>query len=611
MISQLRKCLALLSRRMRWRWATLIPLAIIAAVMEGLGAAAVFFLIKIASDPSRLADLPVASSLFLRLPWRGEKAVVEILTAAVALFYLVKNGLLGFVAYTQRTLVTESEAALARRMLEGYLTLPYALHLRRNSAEMVRNIMDSVHRVFERVLLPAVGILSEGLIVLGIVAVLMATAPWPTLLAGGFLFLLLAVLLRVTRRRVARWGIQEQRLRSETLQSVQQSLGGLKEIRVMGRERFFYEHFSDLQRALARITCLHDTFASFPRLLMETIFVLGMLLVLLITARGGAGEDAVPLLGLCAYGGFRILPSIHRILLNLNNIRFGAAAVDHLYDDTLLFERHRMDQKTSFQGAARPFTGSIALDGVQYVYDGSDSSALKDISLTIHRGESIGIVGPTGGGKSTLINIILGLLRPSRGRVTVDGRDVFAALGLWQRRIGYVPQEIYLIDDSLRRNIAFGLSDEEIDEQKVRAAVGLAQLEEFVRSLPLGLDTMIGERGVRLSGGERQRVAIARALYHDPELLIFDEATSALDNQTERELSRAIEALQGEKTLILIAHRLSTVRQCGRLVFLRNGRIEGEGTFGQLLESSREFRDMVARYEAGEIAVGGSPVNRT
>jgi ATP-binding cassette subfamily C protein len=609
MISQLRKCLAFLSPGMRWRWAMLIPLAIIAAMMEGLGAAAVFFLIKIVSDPSRLPDLPVVSSLFLRLPWHGEKAVVEILITAVALFYLAKNGLLGFVVYAQRTLVTESQAALARRMLQGYLALPYALHLRRNSAEMIRNIIDSAPRVFERVLLPAVGILTEGLVILGVVAVLMATAPWPTVVAGGILFLFLAALLRLTRRHVSRWGTQEQRLRKETLQSVQQSLGGLKEIRVMGRERFFYERFSDLERALARITCLHETFASFPRLLMETTFVLGMLLILSITARGGAGEDAVPLLGLCAYGGFRILPSINRILLHWNGIRFGAAVVDHLYDDMMLFERHRGDRSRSSGGEARPFTGSIVLDGVQYVYDGSDSPALKDISLTVHRGESIGIVGPTGGGKSTLINIILGLLRPSRGRVTVDGRDIFASLGLWQQKIGYVPQEIYLIDDSLRRNIAFGLSDEGIEEQKVRAAVGLAQLEEFLASLPLGLDTMTGERGVRLSGGERQRVAIARALYHDPELLIFDEATSALDNQTERELSRAIEALQGEKTLILIAHRLSTVRQCGRLIFLRNGRIEGEGTFGQLLESNREFRDMVARYEADEIA-GGSPVKR-
>jgi ABC-type multidrug transport system fused ATPase/permease subunit len=205
---------------------------------------------------------------------------------------------------------------------------------------------------------------------------------------------------------------------------------------------------------------------------------------------------------------------------------------------------------------------------------------------------------------------MLGLLTPSAGRVTVDGRDIFAELRLWQQKIGYVPQEIYLIDDSLRRNIAFGVEDESIDEERVRAAVVMAQLEEFVQSLALGLDTVVGERGVRLSGGEKQRVAIARALYRDPEVLIFDEATSALDNQTERALSRAIESLQGEKTLILIAHRLSTVRQCGRLIFLRGGRIEGEGTFGELLQSNREFREMVSRYEADKSAVGGGAPNR-
>jgi ABC-type multidrug transport system fused ATPase/permease subunit len=610
MIHSVRKCRAFLSPRMRWRWAVMIPLSVAAAGLEALGAAGVFFLIKIVSDPARLAEWPFASALTSRLPWQGEKAVVEFLTAALAIFYLLKNGLLAYVAYAERKLVSESETALARRMLAGYLALPYALHLRRNSADMVRNIMDAVHRVFERVLLSALGIFTEGLIIVGIVAVLIASAPWPTLLAGGFLFLLLAALLRVTRRYVARWGLQEHRLNRETLQSVQQSLGGLKEIRVMGREGFFYRRFAAQQEALARIACLHDTFAVLPRLLMETIFVFGMLLVLLITARGGAGEDAVALLGLCAYGGFRVLPSINRILLHLNGIRFGAAAVDHLYDDMLLFERHRMDQKTSFQNAAHPFTGSLALDRVNYIYDGGDGPALEDIRFSIRRGESIGIVGPTGSGKSTLINIMLGLLTPSAGRVTVDGRDIFAELRLWQQKIGYVPQEIYLIDDSLRRNIAFGVEDESIDEERVRAAVVMAQLEEFVQSLALGLDTVVGERGVRLSGGEKQRVAIARALYRDPEVLIFDEATSALDNQTERALSRAIESLQGEKTLILIAHRLSTVRQCGRLIFLRGGRIEGEGTFGELLQSNREFREMVSRYEADKSAVGGGAPNR-
>lgn len=586
---------------MRLRWAALIPLALISAMMEALGAAAVFFLIRVVSDPAAPIHIPVVGRVLDAYP---RTHLVPWLTLLVGLFYVVKNGLLAFAAYAQRTLVAESEAALARRTLRGYLSLPYAFHLRRNSAEMVRNIFDSVQRVFERVLLPALGIVTESLVIAGILAVLLLAAPLPTVAAGGFLFLLLAVLLRATRHRVARWGAQEQRLKKETLQSLQQSLGGLKEIRVMGRERFFYERFGALRQELARIASLHDTFAAMPRLLMETVFVLGMLLVLLsITDGGGARHEAVALLGLCAYGGFRIIPSVNRMFYSINSIRFGAAAVNHLYADVMLFDEHDDATPAAAGGRRRPFRESIALAGVHYIYEGAAGPALRDVSLTIRRGESVGIVGPTGSGKSTLINIILGLLRPSAGSVMVDGRDIFADLGAWQGKIGYVPQEVFLLDDTLRRNIAFGLAEAEIDEGKLRAAVGLAQLEEYVASLPLGLETVVGERGLRLSGGERQRIAIARALYHEPDLLIFDEATSALDNQTERALSRAIETLQGEKTLVLIAHRLSTVQQCGRLIFLRNSRIEGEGTFAQLLESNREFRDMVSRHEASEISL--------
>ena len=599
MIAQLRKCRAFLSPRMRWRWAALIPLAVAAAAMEALGAAAVFFLIKIVSDPSQLTAYPLASWLLAKLPWHSSERVVQSLTFLVAIFYLLKNSLLGCVAYAQRKVVSESQVTLARRMLQGYLALPYAVYLRRNSAELVRNMTDSVQRTFRDVLLPALGVVTELLVVLGIILVLMATAPWVTLIAVGVLFSAMAALLKLTRYRIARWGAEEQGLKKDTLQSLQQSMGGLKEIKVMGRENFFYTRFSRLQQALADVSCFYETLAHLPPLLVEMIFVFGMLVVILsITARGGPGESAIPLLGLCAYGGFRIIPSVNRILWYLNRVRFGAAAIDDLYRDLTLFERNPAGALGASRADGVRFADKIVLDGVRYAYEGSEAPALQEINLTIRCGESIGIVGPTGSGKSTLINVILGLLQPSSGRLTVDGRDAFENLHLWQRKIGYVPQEIYLTDDSLRRNIAFGLEDQEIDERNVETAIRLAQLEDFVASLPRGLDTVIGERGVRLSGGERQRVAIARALYHEPELLVFDEATSALDNQTEREVSKAIEALQGNQTLILIAHRLSTVRKCDRLVFLRAGRVAGSGAFAELLQTNREFRDLVSSYDA-------------
>jgi ATP-binding cassette subfamily C protein len=604
MIEQARKCLAFLPARLRWRWAAQVPLALVAAALETVGAAAVFFLIKVVSDPARVVELPLPAAVSQRLAAIGGAPALPWLTLGVALFYIGKNALLALFVYLQRRVMGESQVALSRRLMRGYLALPYAIHLRRNSAELVRNVSESAYRVFDRVLGPALFIVTETLVIFGIVAVLMWTAPWPTIFAVAVLFASLALVLKITRRHVSRWGHEEHLLKKETLQSVQQSFGGLKEIRVMGREQFFYERFSGLQEAFARVMCQFETLSMMPRLIIETVFVLGMLLVILLVTAGMGREDVLPVLGLCAYGGFRIVPSVNRIIMGWNSIRFGAPAVDHLADDLRLFTGE-LDSPRS--GGAFSFDDRLALTGIQYVYENGAGPALDDLSLVIRRGESVAIVGSTGAGKSTLINIVLGLLTPTAGAVTVDGRDLLQNLPAWRSKIGYVPQEIYLFDDTLRRNIALGREDAEIDAGKLAAAIRSAQLEDVVAALPLGLDTVVGERGVRLSGGERQRVAIARALYGEPELLVFDEATSALDNRTERELALAIDALQGGRTLVVIAHRLSTVRRCRRIVFLRQGRIEGDGTFEQLVQTNGEFRAMVSRYEAEETIAPAAP----
>jgi ATP-binding cassette subfamily C protein len=315
-----------------------------------------------------------------------------------------------------------------------------------------------------------------------------------------------------------------------------------------------------------------------------------MFFVLLVTAGGGTGPESVPLLGLYAYAGFRVIPSANRIVFLLSEIRFGRAALDRVRGDLALIARNVPG------GAAEPsdsdlrFEERLDLERVSYTYEQGAGPVITDLSLTIRRGESIGIVGATGAGKSTLVDLVVGLLEPTAGRLAVDGVDIRTRLASWQRHIGYVPQSAFLIDDTLRRNIAFGIPDREIDERRVQAATQRAQLESLVASLPEGLATTVGERGVRLSGGERQRVGIARALYHEPAVLVFDEATSALDSRTEAELTRAIEALRGDTTLVLVAHRLSSVRHCDRLVLLRDGRIADSGTFDELMTRNADFR---------------------
>jgi ATP-binding cassette subfamily C protein len=596
-----RKMLGLLTRRERWRWALQSPLLVLGAAMEAVGAAAVFMLIRLVADPSDFAATPLGAALTRRLPHDGPAAPIMAAAAAVAGFYVAKNALLAATAAIHSRILITSVANLSRRLLRGYMAAPLPFHIRRNSAELIRNCADASEAVFRMVLGPAVALVSEILVALGIIVVLLFTAPASTLLAVAILAVLLTTALRLTRRTVHRWGEDEQESRRQMLQTLQHSLGGLKEVRLLGREPFFYQQFARQQGTIIAIRTWHATLSEASRLLIETVFVCGMLLVIaLVMAREGTPADVMPVLGLFAYAGFRIIPSVNRILWHLNNIRFGRAAVDRLSGDLAAIGP---DLRAASNGAAdvpMTFDHELSLRNVTLTYAGSRTPALREVSLRITPGESIGIVGPTGAGKSTLVDIILGFLQPAMGTVTVDGHDIFRSTTTWQRRIGYVPQTIFLSDDSLRRNVALGRADQEIDEQRVHTALRLAQLEEFVAALPDGLDTVVGERGVRLSGGERQRVAIARALYHEPQLLVFDEATSALDTETERELGRAIEALHGQKTLIIIAHRLSTVRNCDRLIFLREGRIAGIGSFDQLLAGNREFRRLATEPAPAE-----------
>jgi ATP-binding cassette subfamily C protein len=434
---------------------------------------------------------------------------------------------------------------------------------------------------------------SELVTAAAITVVLLIMAPKVTLIAGTFLVVLLAVLLRLTRRMADYFGTQQHQLERASLRTLQEALGAIKEIKALGREDFFHRSFGEKQRRVLELGYIGKTLENITPQVTETIFVCGALAVVaLITGTGQAGAQGPPLLALFGYAAFRIVPAVNRVGWRVNMVRSASAAVESLYDDYLLVAgadwEHATAQRQSVQ-----FRQDITLDRVSYTFAGADTPALQDVSLTIRCGESIGIVGPTGAGKTTMVDLVVGLLRPSSGRILIDGQDLSSHLSAWKRKIGYVPQSIFLIDDSLRRNIALGIGDREIDESLVQAAVRLAQLERFVAELPQGLDTSVGERGVRLSGGERQRVGIARALYHDPGLLVFDEATSALDQATEAALAEAIEALHGKKTLLVVAHRLSSVRRCDLLVFLSQGRIAACGSYDDLLRDHPDFQRMV------------------
>lgn len=591
MWSTVKKCLAMLPPGHRLRWALLTPLGLLAGAVEAGAAAAVFGLIAIISDPSKISTLPVASVIASWLPWSGTVAIVLTFTVLVALYHVGKNALVVATAYVRHKFAGEANAALSCSLLKGYLAAPYPFHFQRNSAELIRNVSDAVTTVFTA-LDSAVAVLTETLVAAGIAAVMIAVAPRVTLAAGAVLVSLLVLLLWVTRNMATRFGRGMYDLRRGILQSLQQALGGIKEIKALGREKYFYDAYARRREELLSVGYLGTTMDVLPPLVIETVFVCGALMVIaLVTAMGKAGVEGLPVLGLFAYAGFRIVPSANRVTWKMNEVRSAAEPVRDLYDDYALISAFDWSLRGNGNGA--PFRDRIELDGVAYAYAGSDVEVLRDVSLTIAHGESLGIVGPTGAGKSTLVDLLAGLLEPTSGAITIDGQPLGERLLSWRRRIGYVAQSIYLTDDTLRRNIALGIADEDIDDARVEAALRMAQLAVFVASLPLGLDTRVGERGVRLSGGERQRVGIARALYHDPDILLFDEATSSLDGVTEAEVAHAIESLHGEKTMVIVAHRPSSVRRCHRVVLLVDGRIADVGGFDEIAARNDEFRRMI------------------
>lgn len=589
MLDTLRKCLHLLPRQSRRGYLLLMPLSLLTGVAEMGATAGIFAIMTVLTQPADGLAIGWIAAITRYLPWQEQNALILQLTGLFAVVYLVRSGLLLGAQYFRIRVAHTADAALSCDMLGRYLSAAYPFHFGRHSSDLIRNCTTTVGQSLA-VLHGATGLVTDGLMAVGMIGVLLITSPWLALAAGIILSIVILVTLRATRLAVARRGQGQHDLGASMLRSLQQALGGVKELKVLGRERFFFDEYAARQREALTIGYLGAAIDSVPAVVMQTVLVCGGLgLVAALTVSGLSGVQALPIAAVFGYVGLRLLPMANSVVTTLNHIRGSRIAVDELYRDFTVLATVDVSSSVTH----RAFTDSIVLDAVSYTYPSSSAPAIADVSLTIRRGESLGIIGPTGAGKSTLADVILGLLPPTRGRISVDGIDLSRTSAPWKRRVGYVPQTIYLIDDSLQRNIALGIPDADIDPTRIREVVAAAQLESFVDTLPQGLHTQVGERGIRLSGGERQRLAIARALYHDPDVLIFDEATASLDVQTETDITRTITALHDVKTVIVIAHRLSSVKACDRLVWLSQGRVVDVGSFTELLQRHADFRALV------------------
>lgn len=589
----LRRVDYLLSGGSRMKWAALILLAVVVSLFEAAGAGLVFVLLRLVTEPGSEIALPLVGNLENVFPAADRTGLLLRLCLAVGAFFVVRGALLIFQSYAQSRITHSAGARLSARLLAGYLHMPLMFHMRRKSSDLTRNVHQVGFDVVSTTFVPVIGIASELLLVIAIAVVLLWTSPIGTLVALATLGPMLIVLFRLVQPRIARLGSESHEMHAATLSAIQQSLEGIRDLRILKRELTFAHRYEALRHRLSRAYYLRTTLMEAPRIVVETVTVLVILAFLAAAlVRQASPAGTLALLGLFAYAVMRLMPAANRLAGHLNSIKFARASVATVYHDLREIEREATDPSRGLSEPPLPFEHELRLDRVRFRYPSTDRDALSDIDIVVKPGESIGIVGRTGGGKTTLVDLMLGLLPATAGRVTVDGVDVYENAERWHRNLGVVPQTIFLIDDTLRRNVALGVPDEEVDEAAVEQAVNLAQLRELVDRLPDGLDTPVGERGTALSGGERQRVAIARALYRDPKVLVFDEGTSALDNQTEADFLRAVAGLRGSRTLITIAHRLTTVSRCHRVFLVADGRIVDEGEFSLLMERN-EGLDLV------------------
>ena len=555
----------------------IVVMVIVGMFLETISLGIVVPIIGILTQDDYQQKYPFIVDIFGNL---SREELISAVMVAMVLIYVVRSLFLFWSLWIQKGFSASVSGRLSQSLFSIYLRQPYMFHLQRNSSTLMRNAKNATSVVTCGVD-PFLVLLTDGLVAIAMFALLIAVEPVGTLAVLLVFGLSTFVFQRTTRRRIDNWGYQVDYHETKILQHLQEGFGGAKDVKVLGRENeFLSQHEKHLGESI-RINRIYNVILTLPRSFMEIITIVGLcLLVVSMVVRGRELADIVPILGLFAAAAFRVMPSINRLLMATQTLIFNRSIIASVYKDFLLDS-----PDSTSTGSGTKFAAQLELTDVSFKYPTAATASLQNVSLVVKRGEAVGFVGPSGAGKSTLVDVILGLFAPTSGVVKVDGQDVQQNLRNWQNQIGYVPQAIYLTDDTLRRNVAFGLNDENIDDNLVRNAIRLAQLEEFVATLPEKLETVVGERGVRLSGGQRQRIGIARALYHNPSVLVLDEATSSLDTPTEHGVMQAVQALQGSKTVLIVAHRLSTVEYCDRLYKIENARITEEGTFDKVVKS--------------------------
>ena len=539
---------------------------IVGAILEALGIGAILPLISIMGNDNFLTEHPQIGEYASIMGISSHTEFIIVASCGLIGVYLIKNLYIAWQSYFQIRFAIKNQIFYSKELLAEYLSKSYLFHVNQNTATLIRNVNSGSMVVFSAILIPTFQLVTELITAFTIWLMLVIVDPFTAIIVAGVLSVIILSILKGFRQKIVAQGIIQNNFAAQFIKWLNQALGAIKETKILHKEEFFLQEFNkaydEYGLANGKFTFLNQI----PRTIIEACVVTGLLALIIIKLiLGNAPMDIVPLLGVLALAAFRLMPSANRIVSLTNGIKFRLPFFEELYPELYSIRKRRENHTISHIAPPDhklPYTDILTVDHVGFRYPEGKEDVLTDVSFTIPKGKFVGIIGSSGAGKTTFVDILLGLLEPTYGTISADGVDIFSDIRAWQENLAYVPQTIYLIDDTIKDNIALGTERGDIDDSRIEEVLKMSELYDFVMALPDGINTKVGERGIKLSGGQRQRIGIARALYQEPEVLILDEATSALDNETEKSITGTILKFKGKITIISIAHRVSTLEKC-------------------------------------------------
>ena len=603
-----RRLYALLDGRERRSGQWLLVVMVVKAVMDTVGVASVLPFMAVVASPDAVLDNRYLASLYRTMGFESSTPFLLFLGGSSILLLVLSNSLSVLVTYLLQRFSMRQRHLFQTHLMSSYLRLPYSSFLGLNTAEIGQNILNEVRAVIDGVLTPYLLLVARFAAAVAILILLIVVHPTLALATGLAFGATYLVIYQVVRRKLKKIGSERYEMDRIRFRSITEAYAGIKDVKIAGREQTYVDTFGKASERFSALNVAQHIIDAIPKAGLEVIAFGGIVtIVMFLLSTGGNSATVLSTVTLYAFACYRLLPAVQQMFESVTEIRFSAPALDVLERDLL----KPTDSTPVFDDFVRPaplgLREHVRLVDVNFFYPQASAPSLRDVNVLIRKNTSVALVGATGSGKTTLVDLFLGLLSPTTGQVLVDDKALTDELiRPWQSTVGYVPQQIFLSDDTVEGNIAFGVPKNQVDRAAVERAASIAQIDDVIDAMPKGYDSQIGERGIRLSGGQRQRIGIARALYHDPDVVVLDEATSALDSVTESAVFEALTALAGKKTIIVIAHRLTTVRSCDEIHVVDRGTIVSSGTYAALMRTSQLFRSLA--HQSSEVDTAGTTI---